>query len=200
MHIRKYVVLLLAVVLCLFAGSAFAQENWAYRVDEDGFAHITVFDGSAAETNVPEKLDCKWVTGIDANAFVQAAGLQRLTVPGTVVHIDEQAFAGQNVTLRAVNGSTALAFAQKHGMPSVNLSTLDFKPSVVDFTGIDPSHYSYVANGVRMVKAQANRLQVGSFFFMPGDSRNELGEGYQVRAMQEDGEYTSSRCRKLRRN
>lgn len=190
MKMKKYIWLMLLLVLCVFAGSAVAQDEWQYRVDEEGYAYITSFgNAAAASATVPEKLDQHWVRGIDAGAFLDASVLKQLTIPGTVLDIDENAFAGCNIVLRGYNGTAALSFAKNHGMSSENLSVLDFTPSVVDLTGIAHSDYSYVLNGIRMVKAQAERLKVGSLFFMPADDHNDLGDGYQVRSMQPDGEY-----------
>lgn len=179
---------LFALALCTCA-SAETLGDWAYRLDEDGFAHITAYlNSDVRSVEIPKKVDGHYVTGIDEGAF--SSGISSVLVPGTVMEIADGAF-GNDTRLRAYNGSAALDYAKKHGLSSKNLSTLEFTPAVVDFTGLSSGEYSYTSSGIRLHKAHAKRLKTGSLFFLPPDRRNEMGDGYVVRSMSANGDWVN---------
>lgn len=189
---KKYLVLLLLLLALLPGQGAYAEENWEYRVDGEGYARLTAYIGEDAEMlSVPAQVDGYWVKGMDGEIFLGAPSLKSISIPGTVQEMDENAFSGRrDVTIRAYNGSAALTFAGEKGMKSVNRSRLEFTEGVIDLTGIVRSDYSYVTNGVRLLNIYAARMEEGSLFYMPPDSKNSLGEAYEVRALEKDGDYT----------
>ncbi|MBQ3157581.1 MAG: leucine-rich repeat protein [Clostridia bacterium] len=184
--------LLLAVLLLIAGQAAFAEEDWAYRLDEDGYAHITAYLGADRESlSVPAQVDGHWVLGLDGGVFAQAPALRTVSIPGSVQLLDDGVFSGRtDLTVQAYNGTSALSFAREKGLKTANRSRLDFTEGVYDLTGIPKDAYSYVTNGVRMPTVFAMHMDVGSLFFLPPDSRNSLGEAYEVRAMKAEGETT----------
>ena len=183
-----FATIFLGLMLCAHA-AAETCGDWVYRVDEEGHARITAYASSAAASaDIPVTLDGLYVTGVDTGAF--CANIGSVTVPGTVVHLEPDAFA-PSTRLRARNGSAALSYAAEYGLACENLSTFEFTPAVVDFTGIDSTEYSYLSSGVRMRRAWAAQLQAGSLFFLPPDQRNAMGDGYVVRSMTTDGEWVN---------
>lgn len=184
--------LLLAVLLLIAGQAAFAEEDWAYRLDEDGYAHITAYLGADRESiSVPAQMDGHWVLGLDGGVFAQAPALRTVSIPGSVQLLDDGVFSGRtDLTVQAYNGTSALSFAREKGLKAVNRSRLDFTEGVYDLTGIPKDAYSYVTNGVRMPTVFAMHMDVGSLFFLPPDARNSLGEAYEVRAMKAEGETT----------
>ncbi len=184
--------LLLAVLLLIAGQAAFAEEDWAYRLDENGYAHITAYLGADRESiSVPAQMDGHWVLGLDGGVFAQAPALRTVSIPGSVQLLDDGVFSGRtDLTVQAYNGTSALSFAREKGLKAVNRSRLDFTEGVYDLTGIPKDAYSYVTNGVRMPTVFAMHMDVGSLFFLPPDSRNSLGEAYEVRAMKAEGETT----------
>lgn len=183
---------LLAVLLLIAGQAAFAEEDWAYRLDEDGYAHITAYLGADRESiSVPAQVDGHWVLGLDNGVFAQSPVLRTVSIPGSVQLLDDGVFSGRtDLTVQAYNGTSALSFAREKGLKATNRSRLDFTEGVYDLTGIPRDAYSYVTNGVRMPTVFAMHMDVGSLFFLPPDSRNSLGEAYEVRAMKAEGENT----------
>ena len=188
----KYMRFLLIAALLLLGQGALGEGDWEYRVDEAGYAHITAYAGEEVENiAVPAKLDDLFVWGIDGQAFPENMAFRSVSIPATVQEIDENAFSGRNdLIIRSYNGSTALEFARENGLKSMNRSRLEFTGGVIDLTGIGRSDYSYVTNGVRLLNIYAARMKEGSLFYMPPDSKNSLGEAYEVRALEKDGDYT----------
>lgn len=97
----------LALLICLTAGAALAEEKWVedfqYCVLEDGTAEITSYrgpgkeEGEAVEVIVPGELDGFQVTGIGEDAFYICDSLGNVILPESVTVIGDRAFYVCNV-------------------------------------------------------------------------------------------------------
>ena len=72
-------------------------EDYTYEENEDGTITITSYTGDAEELVIPDKIDGKTVSAIDSGIFSPLNGgnktIKKITVPGSVKTIGEEAFA-----------------------------------------------------------------------------------------------------------
>ena len=101
-----------------------SDSGWLYRICADGHAMLLGHaDTSAAQLTLPTVVDGAWVVRIGENAFADNAALTEVFIPGSITEIASSAFSAQpSLNIRAWNGAGALAFAQKRGFGSSNLS------------------------------------------------------------------------------
>ena len=101
---KKLLKTLLVCLLCFAMISACAEEaakpepitsgEYQYILLEDGTAEITGYNGSAAQLEIPAKLDGHTVTGIGDSAFSWCSSLTGVTIPDSVTSIGDYAFSG----------------------------------------------------------------------------------------------------------
>lgn len=128
------------MVVALLAATAQAEEflnDILYAENESGVS-IDYFMGDYEAAALPEEIDGLPVTVIAANAFSNKALLGELTIPETVLQIEEGAFANSpNVHLIVAPGSAAETYAVTHGMAyTVRSGAPDF--SVIPDGGVNP--------------------------------------------------------------
>lgn len=83
---------LVSVLPTMTAGAA-KSGDYEYELYDDGTAYITEYFGSAENLTVPSKIAGKTITGIGVGAFSSLKTLVSVTVPGSVVVIEDNAFA-----------------------------------------------------------------------------------------------------------
>ncbi len=109
-----------------------------FEENETGLT-LVKYQGRNIVERIPFEVDGKAVTAIGANAFVNCNKLASLTVPGTVTHIEENAFAGmfvQYLVLEVDESSAAKVFAEQKGIQYKIVS--DMVPLVTDTDVLTP--------------------------------------------------------------
>ncbi|MGN1021124.1 MAG: leucine-rich repeat protein [Aristaeellaceae bacterium] len=180
---------MLCLALCLLTlwGVAAAQEEplqqeqWLYRLTEDGTAEILGYaDASAEQLTIPTQLGGAYVTAIGDNAFAEHAALRELTVPVQVARISDSAFPQEDApVIRTRNGSQALRYARSHGMTVRNLSTFDFFAEVLDLSEMDASAWSVQGGTLRLAQPYAGLVSAGDKVYLP--ARGDWSQGMPVR-------------------
>ena len=168
---------------------------WLYKLNEEGYAVIMGYtDYSVTELTAPEQLGGHSVVGIGEKAFVNNTFLKKMYVHGNVTEIESDAFEGLAVKLSGYNGTAILSYAEKYGFNSRNMSDseyYDFVEDLIDYSYTAHSKYQIVdASTVKMHKAEARLLSVGSVFYIPEKAENGvLGIAFEVLSMSQDGEW-----------
>lgn len=148
-----------------------SDEVWEYKIDENGWASITsVKETETEKLVIPEKLDGLIVAGIDRDAFVACTRLSSLTVPLSVVFIDDGAFNGvsEQVCVHGEYGSEVARFANAHGIPFEANTTLYFTDRVIDFTNIRKDAFTVNENVITIDGPEGLLIDEGSIIFCAG--------------------------------
>lgn len=95
---KLFSVILAVFILIMSVPSVFSlnsYEDYYYTENEDGTIKITSFKSRTAQSAViPEKINGKSVTVIGTNAFKNRSALKAVTVPDSVISIENYAFYG----------------------------------------------------------------------------------------------------------
>ena len=145
-------------------------DGWIYRICADGYAEVLGHtDASAANLSIPYSLGGAWVVRIGADAFADNAALSAIFIPGSITEIPESAVPNQTaLTVRAYNGSEALAFARSRGFAEENLSEYDFFDDVIDLTELKSAQWSFQGSAsIRISDPWARRIEVGTKMYIP---------------------------------
>lgn len=166
------------------------EGQWVYDV-VDGYARVLGYlDYEVTSLTIPDQLGGYYVNAIGQKAFVKNTKLTSMYVHGNVINIADDAFASKNVTLSGYNGSEVLRYAQNKGMPGenrTNVTGLEFRDHVIDYSYADGSRYEYAGEGaIRMAAAEAAQLSVGSLFYVP-EKYGELVTAYKVESISMEG-------------
>lgn len=105
---KKLLSLILALVtaLCVLPASAATSGDWTYVIQDDGTAMIAGCTSTATSITIPDTLDGCPVTAIGSLAFTNAVNLTSLTIPDSVVSIEELAFGNcPKLTVFRVNAA-----------------------------------------------------------------------------------------------
>jgi len=159
---KLLIALLLVSSVIALTVCALAAEEWSYRVDDEGFAHITEYRGTNNNPSIPEKLRDHYVMGIDQDAIPSSA--QSVTVPVALIDFSDGCIAS-GVRIKAKHGAPVLDWAEAHGYHAVDLSDLDFSDVVVDLTGSD--YYIMSSDRYSLSPALGRMLQPAQLLYVP---------------------------------
>ncbi len=99
--IKKSISLALALLMLLsvftvvpLSASAETYKNgdWEYEVNSEGTTTITKYNGSDSNVEIPENFDEKIVTSIDDYAFSDCINIETLTIPKSILEIEQHSF------------------------------------------------------------------------------------------------------------
>lgn len=163
------------------------QDGWRFVVlQAQHYAIITGYDGAEPELEAPELLGGADTVAIATGALTGLSGLKKITLPGNVLAIGENAFP-RGTVLAGANASYAQKWAGQHGHAFANISELNFCSGVVDFTGIRPENFKRVsANEVWLRALEAKRLAIGTRFFLLDPNNPYQISYYKVTAISEE--------------
>ena len=174
----------LLIMLLGFFQIAHAEEEWLYRLDEAGLAHITEYLGSDQTAVIPVSIDDYWVVGVDQGAFGDQVYAVR--APALVTDWQDGAVSPKTKMI-AAHGTASLTYAEKNGLSQQCISELDFGDGVIDLSN-DLTVWSR-QNGVFVFPASYARiLNPGVLFYVPPTSNREMGDVYEVRSISKTGE------------
>ena len=150
-------------------------------------------DYTVTELSAPEQLGGHSVVGIGEKAFINNTSLKKMYVHGNITAIESDAFEGIAVKLSGYNGTAILAYAEKYGFNSKNMSDSDyfnFVDDLIDYSYTSRSKYQIIdASTIKMHKPEARLLSVGSVFYLPEKSENGvLGIAFEVLSMSTEGD------------
>lgn len=147
-------------------GDESAEGEWRYALREsDGYAVITGYDGPGGDVTIPTELGGAYVVGIADGALADVS-LQSVKIHGNILLIGEDAFGVQKPLVRALNGSYALYYADRHGLEYTTGRDYTLVPGVVDFTDSEAGSLQPCGdNYVWIAEPEAMRLREGSVFY-----------------------------------
>ena len=183
---KKWSLLLVCGFLAVLFGLAVpaaAENEWAWRLDDEGFAYVTAYSGTEKNVTLPAALDGCPVVGVDSGAF--PACVASVRSPALVTAWQENAVAPGTIIV-AAHGTAALAFAEQQGLPAESLSQLDFSQGVVDLQG-DERTWTRQGGVFVFPAAYARVIQPGTLFFAPPESSGEMGTVYETRGAKVSG-------------
>ena len=98
MKVKKWLLALAAfavmAVVCAVAAGAESYGYFEYSISEDGTVEIIGYNGSAANVNIPAKINGKPVKYISENSFYNTTTLKSVNIPNSVTYIGHNAFKG----------------------------------------------------------------------------------------------------------
>ena len=147
---KKIVSLILALGLCIsstcasansavlsqtaITASAEVSGDYEYRLLDDGTAALKLYNGSASEIKIPDWIEGKAVTAIDAGAFSKCVKQKSITVPASVKTIGKKAIGYvkegktykklEGVTILCYKGSAAEKYAQDNGFETDDIKCI----------------------------------------------------------------------------
>ncbi len=90
------VILMGLFLFCNPTTTAYAEitGDFHYKLNDDDTVCILKYKGRDEKIVIPSELDGHSVTGIDNRAFYECSSLTSVIIPGSVVYVGEEAFAG----------------------------------------------------------------------------------------------------------
>lgn len=174
------VICILLPILPQKTAQAAANEAWQYTITRDGTAQILGYNGSQMQAlKIPDTLGGAWVTSIAEGAFAENTALQTLTIPGQILSIADNAVPS-SVVIQGYTGSAALAYANRMGNPSRNLSKYDLFDDFIDLSDMKSSQWSLQNGAVTIRAPHAARVSEGSRVFLPPSSMYPQGLPVQL--------------------
>ena len=181
--------LCLAALFGAHAETTLQEDQWLYRIAENGAAEILGYvDAGVERLSVPTKLSGAWVDSIGDGAFAETPLLRQLTIPTQVAQISDSAFAeGATPTIRAYNGSQALNYARSHGLTAKNLSGFDFFENILDLSEMQSSAWSVQGGTLRLKAPYAALIETGDKLYLPPCSKWPQGMPVRVDSVNLEG-------------
>ena len=170
--------------------------EWRYVIlPETGWAVVVGHhDRGDAVISVPSVLGGGDVVAMLSGTFADHAALTAVTFP-TNLYFAEDGALPRGTGVRGLHGTYAQAWAAAHRHAFENLSELDFVTGVVDCSDFSPEHFHrQSAAEVTVRSLEAERLPVGTVFFLPDPDDAFAVAYYRVTAREEAEGRVRLRC------
>ena len=195
----KRLMLVWVMILCLVPLGAWAETtanvplvcgDYAYILLEDGTAEITAYSGDAEDLAIPGMLDGKPVSILGNMAFAFNNSLTHVTVPDSVICIDDEAFVACRNLISVSIPDSVKRIGDTVFVGCFNMTTIRLPDSVTDIGAnpfrecgvaeivVSPNHPAlYVIDGVLFSRTDGRLI---CYPFGRQDTEFDIPEGTRI--------------------